>query len=63
MLKSTRNQKQPRMQKEENKMNETLGKRIGTYRREMGMTQEEMAEKLGISAQAVTLLYPALGQA
>lgn len=35
-------------------MNETLGKRISAYRREMGMTQEEMAEKLGISAQAVS---------
>lgn len=35
-------------------MKETLGKRIATYRRELGMKQEEMAEKLGISAQAVS---------
>ena len=35
-------------------MQETLGKRIAAYRREQGMKQEEMAEKLGISAQAVS---------
>ena len=35
-------------------MQETLGKRIAAYRRELGMKQEEMAEKLGISAQAVS---------
>lgn len=35
-------------------MQETLGKRIAAHRREMNMTQEEMAEKLGISAQAVS---------
>lgn len=35
-------------------MQETMGKRIAAYRRELGITQEEMAEKLGISAQAVS---------
>ena len=35
-------------------MNETLGKRIATLRHEKGWTQEELAEKLGISAQAVS---------
>lgn len=35
-------------------MNETLGKRIAALRREAGMTQEELAEKVGISAQAVS---------
>ncbi len=35
-------------------MDETLGRRIAAYRRELGMKQEELAEKLGISAQAVS---------
>ena len=35
-------------------MNETLGSRIAAYRKEQGMKQEELAEKLGISAQAVS---------
>ena len=35
-------------------MNETLGKRIATLRREKRLTQEELAEKLGVSAQAVS---------
>lgn len=35
-------------------MNQTLGKRISTRRRAMGMTQEQLAEKLGVTAQAVS---------
>ena len=35
-------------------MNETIGNRIYKYRREKGLTQEELAEKLDISAQAVS---------
>lgn len=33
---------------------DTLGKRIAALRREKGMTQEELAEELGVSAQAVS---------
>lgn len=35
-------------------MNTTLGKRIAALRREKGLKQEELAEKLGVSAQAVS---------
>ena len=33
---------------------ETLGKRIAALRKEKGMTQEQLAEKVGVSAQAVS---------
>ena len=35
-------------------MNGTLGKRIAQYRKEQGLTQENLAERLGISSQAVS---------
>lgn len=35
-------------------MNKTLGNRISEKRRERGMKQENLAEKLGVSAQAVS---------
>ena len=35
-------------------MNETNGNRISKYRKEKGMTQEELAGKLGVSSQAVS---------
>lgn len=35
-------------------MNETIGNRISKHRREKRMTQEELAEKLGVSSQAVS---------
>ena len=35
-------------------MNETLGKRIAQYRKEQSLTQENLAEKLGVSSQAVS---------
>lgn len=35
-------------------MNETLGKRIARYRKQLGLTQDALAEKLGITAQAVS---------
>lgn len=35
-------------------MENSLGKRIAGYRRCQGLTQEDVAEKLGISAQAVS---------
>jgi len=35
-------------------MKETIGKRISYLRREKGITQEEMAEKLGVTPQAVS---------
>ena len=35
-------------------MHETIGNRIYKYRREKGLTQEELAEKLGVSSQAVS---------
>lgn len=34
--------------------NQTMGKRIMTLRKEHGLTQEQLAEKLGVSAQAVS---------
>lgn len=33
---------------------ETLGKRIAMLRKEKGLTQEQLAEKVGVSAQAVS---------
>ena len=33
---------------------ETLGKRIAALRKEKGLTQEQLAEKVGVSAQAVS---------
>lgn len=35
-------------------MNETIGSRISKYRKEKGMTQEELASRLGVSSQAVS---------
>lgn len=35
-------------------MNETIGNRISKYRKEKGMTQEDLANKLGVSSQAVS---------
>ncbi len=35
-------------------MEETLGKRIAAHRRRLGLTQEGLAEKMGITAQAVS---------
>lgn len=35
-------------------MNETLGRRIALYRKEKGMKQDELAEMLGVSPQAVS---------
>ena len=35
-------------------MNETLGKRIAALRHEKEMTQEELAEKIGVTSQAVS---------
>lgn len=35
-------------------MEETLGKRIAAYRKSLGMTQDALAEQLGITAQAVS---------
>lgn len=35
-------------------MEQTLGKRIMQHRKNMGMTQDQLAEKLGVSAQAVS---------
>lgn len=35
-------------------MNESIGNRISKYRKEKGLTQEEMAAKLGVSSQAVS---------
>lgn len=33
---------------------ETMGKRIAAFRRQKGLTQDQLAEQLGISAQAVS---------
>lgn len=33
---------------------ETMGNRISKYRKARGMTQEELAGKLGVSSQAVS---------
>lgn len=35
-------------------MNETIGSRISKYRKDKGMTQEELASGLGVSSQAVS---------
>lgn len=35
-------------------MNKTIGDRIASLRKEKGITQEEMAEKLGVTPQAVS---------
>ena len=35
-------------------MNETIGNRITKYRKAKGMTQEELANRLGVSSQAVS---------
>ena len=35
-------------------MNETIGSRISKYRKEKGMTQEELASRLGVASQAVS---------
>ena len=35
-------------------MNETIGNRIHKYRKEKGMTQEELASLMGVSSQAVS---------
>lgn len=35
-------------------MNETIGNRIAKFRKAKGMTQEELANKLGVSSQAVS---------
>ena len=35
-------------------MNETIGNRIAKYRKERGLTQEALAESMGVSAQAVS---------
>ena len=40
--------------KEQTIMNETIGSRISKYRKEKGMTQEELASRLGVSSQAVS---------
>lgn len=35
-------------------MEQTLGKRISSHRKKLGMTQDQLAEKLGVTAQAVS---------
>ena len=35
-------------------MDQTLGKRISSHRKKLGMTQDQLAEKLGVTAQAVS---------
>ena len=35
-------------------MEETLGKRIAANRKRLGLTQDALAEKLGITAQAIS---------
>jgi transcriptional regulator with XRE-family HTH domain len=40
--------------KEQHAMNESIGNRISKYRKEKGLTQEELAAKLGVSSQAVS---------
>ena len=34
-------------------MEQTLGKRIAANRKQMNMTQDQLAEQLGVTAQAV----------
>ena len=35
-------------------MEQSLGKRIVQYRKQMGLTQDQLAEQLGVTAQAVS---------
>ena len=35
-------------------MDTTLGKRIAKFRKDLGLTQDQLAEKIGITAQAVS---------
>ena len=35
-------------------MEETLGKRIAFHRKRLGLTQDALAEQLGVTAQAVS---------
>ena len=35
-------------------MEQTLGKRIMEHRKALGLTQDQLAEKLGVTAQAVS---------
>ncbi len=35
-------------------MEETLGKRIAAHRKRLGLTQDRLAELLGVTAQAVS---------
>lgn len=35
-------------------MEETLGKRISFHRKRLGLTQDALAEKMGVTAQAVS---------
>lgn len=35
-------------------MKQTMGERISNYRKEKGMTQDELAEKMGVTSQAVS---------
>ena len=35
-------------------MEQTLGKRIVRHRKQLGLTQDQLAEKLGVTAQAVS---------
>ena len=35
-------------------MEQTMGKRIAANRKRLGLTQDQMAEKLGVTAQAVS---------
>ncbi len=37
---------------------QTLGQRIASLRRQRGLTQDQLAERLGISAQAVSSRKP-----
>ena len=42
------------LQREDNTMEQTIGKRIQALRKSRGMTQEQLAEQVGVSAQAVS---------
>ena len=35
-------------------MEQTMGKRIAANRKRLGLTQDQMAERLGVTAQAVS---------